>query len=251
MARKKTTKKAAKKSNRKTTARTVRKPSRASGASGSRRKVGAPRKKTARSSSMGSSVGSSSVDPKALSRSSTYGGVSSAAVRNATGKTWSEWFAILDAHGAAKLSHKEIAEYLHAQRGVKPWWSQMVTVGYEQARGMRKKHETKDGFSVSATRVLSAPLSKSWRAFADADLRARWHQGPEWNVSKVTKDKTIRASFGDGSRLDVYFQPKGKDRSQVSVQHSRIRSETKAKAHKSFWGKRLDELRALFETSAF
>ena len=36
------------------------------------------------------------------------------------------------------MSHKEIAEYLNEKRGVPGWWSQMVTVTYEQERGLRE-----------------------------------------------------------------------------------------------------------------
>jgi hypothetical protein len=190
------------------------------------------------------------VDPSALAKATTYAGVSSAAVRSATGKTWNEWFAILDAHGAARLEHKEIAEYLSAQRNVTPWWSQMVTVGYEQARGLRKKHEMKQGFSVSASRVVAAPISKSWRAFADPKLCARWYTDKAWDTSTATKERTMRGAFGDGTRLEVHFYRKGANRSQISLQHSRLENEQKAQARKSYWGRRLDALRALLETSA-
>ncbi len=41
-----------------------------------------------------------------------YGGISSAADKKATGKTWREWLAILDKAGAAKLPHKDIVQRL-------------------------------------------------------------------------------------------------------------------------------------------
>ena len=40
-----------------------------------------------------------------------YGGISSASVKKATGKTWREWLALLDHAGAANLPHKEIARF--------------------------------------------------------------------------------------------------------------------------------------------
>jgi len=42
--------------------------------------------------------------------------------------------AILDKAGAKKMDHKQIVAYLSEQHQVGPWWQQMVTVGYEQAR---------------------------------------------------------------------------------------------------------------------
>ena len=77
----------------------------------------------------------------------TYAGISADAVRAKTGKGWAEWFAVLDQAGAAKWPHKEIASFLHEQE-CGDWWSQMVAVGYEQARGLRVKHQTADGFTA-------------------------------------------------------------------------------------------------------
>lgn len=73
--------------------------------------------------------------------------MSDKAVKTKTGKDWRQWFSILDKAGARKMSHKEIAEYLYRRRGVPDcWWSQMVTVTYEQSRGLREKHQRADGY---------------------------------------------------------------------------------------------------------
>ena len=50
--------------------------------------------------------------------------MSDAAVQAKTGKTWKEWFAILDRAGARKMAHKEIAAYLYRELQVPAWWSQ-------------------------------------------------------------------------------------------------------------------------------
>src|SRR5436190_23296914 len=88
-----------------------------------------------------------------------YGGISSEAVRARTCKAWEEWIALLDAENAQTLPHKEIAALLSDQYGVLPWWCQMVTVGYEQARGLRAVHQSVDGYSASASKTINAPLS--------------------------------------------------------------------------------------------
>jgi hypothetical protein len=38
------------------------------------------------------------------------------------------------------MPHKQIAEYLYEKHGLSGWWSQVVTVVYEQERGLREKH---------------------------------------------------------------------------------------------------------------
>ena len=49
--------------------------------------------------------------------------VSDAAVQAKTGKTWAEWFKVLDAAGAQKLTHKEIAAFLYEKLKVPGWWA--------------------------------------------------------------------------------------------------------------------------------
>jgi hypothetical protein len=68
-------------------------------------------------------------------------GISSAAVKKATGKDWKQWFTLLDKAGARKMPHKDIACLVYEKHQVSGWWAQMVTVGYEQARGLRQKHQ--------------------------------------------------------------------------------------------------------------
>ncbi|SRR6266545_2957584 len=93
--------------------------------------------------------------------------ISDAAVKAKTGKTWKQWFAILDKAGAGKMSHQEIVKYLHTKQGVGPWWQQMVTVTYEQARGLREKHQKPNGYQISVSRTIKAPLGKLFKSFAD------------------------------------------------------------------------------------
>ena len=82
------------------------------------------------------------------------------AVMARTGKTWSEWFAILDAAGAAKMTHPQIASYLSTQQGVPDWWSQMVAVTYEKARGLREQHQQPDGYQISKGKTFQVPAMR-------------------------------------------------------------------------------------------
>ena len=64
-------------------------------------------------------------------------------------------------HWAAHFDDTAMAELLHEKYSVPGWWSQMVTVGYEQARGLRVKHQKKSGFEISATRTIDRTPSYS------------------------------------------------------------------------------------------
>ena len=63
------------------------------------------------------------------------------AVQAATGKTWVEWFLILDDAGSVHRTHAETAKWLADVEDVPSWWSQMITVEYERARGLKKVNE--------------------------------------------------------------------------------------------------------------
>src|SRR5512134_2277217 len=95
--------------------------------------------------------------------------MSDEAVRAKTGRIWPEWFAILDAAGAQQMTHQQIVAYLHNEHGVGPWWQQMVTVTYEQARGMRAKHQMPDGYQVSVSKTIAAPAAALYELCIDPD----------------------------------------------------------------------------------
>ncbi len=173
-------------------------------------------------------------------------GISSEAVAAKTGKTWEQWIAILDKAGAKKMTHKEIAAYLHTQHGVGDWWQQMVTVGYEQARGLRAKHQTPDGYEASVSKTLAVPISTLYRAWTDEVIRVRWLKRKRLAVRRVTPNKSVRITWvGGKSNVDVQFYARGDAKSQVTVQHNNLASADDVAKMKEFWGKALAALAEL------
>ena len=100
--------------------------------------------------------------------------MSDEAVESKTGKTWSRWFKHLDAAGGKKMTHQEIAAHLRDKHDVRPWWTQMVAVTYEQARGLREVHEKPSGYEISVSRTVDAPLSKAFKAWTDDKTRKKF-----------------------------------------------------------------------------
>jgi len=173
-------------------------------------------------------------------------GVSSDAVARRTGKSWAQWFALLDAAGAADLDHKGIVAVLAQRHGVGPWWQQMVTVAYEQARGKNGNSATDDGFQVDVSKVLELPLAKLFRFWAEPAERNKWLADDRFSIHKATASKSIRARWGRGaSRIDVDFCEKGPSKSQVTVQHNRIETSDAAEQMKAYWAKKIRALEAL------
>lgn len=167
------------------------------------------------------------------------------AVEAKTGKTWSRWFKHLDAAGAKKMSHQEIVAHLVEKHSVRPWWTQMITVTYEQARGLRDKHQKPAGYEISVSRTIEAPVGKAFKAFADEKTRKKWLPA-SLTIRKATTDKSLRISWEDGkTSLAVAFLPKGVDKSQVVAQHSKIPDAKGAAKMKNFWAESLDRLKTL------
>jgi uncharacterized protein YndB with AHSA1/START domain len=172
--------------------------------------------------------------------------MSDEAVRAKTGRTWPEWFAILDAAGAQQMNHKEIVAFLHNEHGVGPWWQQMVTVTYEQARGMRARHQMPDGYQVGATKTIAAPAAALYQACVDPDQRQRWLPDAPLAISKATPGKSIRGAWGDErSRVDVQLYPKGESKTQVTIQHNKLADAESGDRMKAYWAEALERLRAL------
>ena len=175
-------------------------------------------------------------------------GMSDAAVQAKTGKTWSEWFSILDKAGARNMNHRGIVAYLSQKHGVGPWWQQMVTVAYERARGKRQTHERPEGFEVSASKTITAPLGSLYRAWTDPKLSKRWLPDAKFAISKATPNKSVRIAWGDGtSRVDVMFYPRGAQKNQVTVQHRKLENAADAKRIQSYWKDQLEKLAALLK----
>jgi uncharacterized protein YndB with AHSA1/START domain len=169
--------------------------------------------------------------------------ISDEAVIAATGNDWATWFHILDSVGARTFSHKAIVTYLAETQKVGPWWQQMVTVTYEQARGLREKHEKPSGFQVSRSRTLPLPPEAVYNAWKDEQQRLRWLPDPGFTIRAERPNKSLRITWIDGfSTLDVNFYKKGADKCQVTVQHSKLEDAAQAEAMKAFWGKALEKL---------
>jgi len=174
--------------------------------------------------------------------------MSDEAVKAKTGKTWKEWFAILDKAGANKLTHKEIVKLLNTSHGVGPWWQQMVTVTYEQQRGLRDAHEKPEGYQISVSRTVTVPLGKLYKAFASEKNRAQWLAEEGLIVRTATANKSMRVTWKDGkTSVEIGFFAKADDKSQVAVQHSKLADAKNAAKMKAYWGQALDRLRALLE----
>jgi len=170
------------------------------------------------------------------------------AVQARTGKTWAEWFKVLDAAGCRRMNHKQIVAQV-GEQGPKldGWWCQMVTVGYEQARGLRARHEKPEGFQISGSKTVAVPVTTLFMAWQDEKTRKKWLPDGPIVIRKATPDKSMRITWVDGtSSVEVNFYPKGNGKSQVAVQHGKLPDAKEAARKKAYWAERLNDLKMLF-----
>jgi uncharacterized protein YndB with AHSA1/START domain len=172
------------------------------------------------------------------------------AIRRRTGRGWEEWFDLLDAWGAAERPHKEVARWVAEQQGVEPlaWGAQAVAVSYERARGLRAVGERSDGFTITASKTVAVPVGRLYEAFVDASLRERWLPEGELRERTATKPRSARFDWGDGeSRVNVFFDPKGKAKSVATLQHERLPDAEEAERMKALWRERVGRLKEVLE----
>ena len=170
-------------------------------------------------------------------------------VRRNTGRTWDEWFALLDAWGAVQRPHPEIARWLMEEHGVGGWWAQGVTVAYEQARGLRDPGQRRGGlYEVNATKTVAVPVQRLYQAFADPALREQWLPGAAFEVRTARPAKSIRANWdGGATRLLIAFTARGEAKSQVAVTHERVPDAGTADKLKTYWRERVAVLKQVLE----
>ncbi len=175
-------------------------------------------------------------------------GISNEAVKARTGRTWPEWFAMLDEAGGTRLGHKGIVSMLAEHRRVGPWWRQMIAVAYEQERGLREKHETPAGYQMSASRTIAVDAATAFAAWTDEQVRSGWLQSAGLTIRRSTPGRSIRIGWGDnGSVVDVNFYPRGNGKTQVVVDHRRLASAEQVRKMKTFWSSALERLKEKVE----
>jgi hypothetical protein len=171
--------------------------------------------------------------------------MSDEALQKATGCTWERWVKALDRARAFEMTHREIAAHIAKTYKTSGWWAQMVTVGYERIRGLRDVGQKRSGdYEISKSKTIAVPLGKLYAAFSSARARARWLPGVKLTVRGATPQKRMRLRWDDNTPVEVAFATRGKDKSQVAVQHGKLPTKADAEGMKAFWAERLEALAA-------
>ncbi len=170
-------------------------------------------------------------------------GMSDGKMKEKTHRTWKEWTDALDRHEAHRMEHRAIADLLHTTFKVGDWWAQMVAVGYERIKGLRARGQRRDGtYEANKSRTFNVPVSELFKAWADSATRRRWLDATGVKVRTATAPKSLRLGWDDGSIIAVGFLDKGKGKSAVAVQHTRLPDRETAERLKAYWSEQLTAL---------
>jgi len=170
-------------------------------------------------------------------------GMSDAVIKEKTGCTWQKWVNALDYHGAQKMSHREIASLVSDKYKVPSWWTQTVTVGYERIKGLRARGQRRDGtYEVTKSRTFNVPIETLFDAWADANTRKKWLTGATVKLRSATRPKSMRLDWNGNTIIAVGFLSKGKGKSSVAVQHTKLRDRETADGLKQYWADQLENL---------
>jgi hypothetical protein len=166
--------------------------------------------------------------------------ISPEAIEKGTGKSWDEWIAFFDAMDAASLSHKDIARKTHEDGGATGWWSQMLTVAYEQHIGRRVPGQDCEGvFSVSVSKTLNGDLDGALHWWLDAvegiDAFSEVPVSSDPDISETEKWRYWRAGLADGSRVTVHIYEKSPGKSSLGIQHEKLESTEQVEHWRSWW----------------
>ena len=148
-------------------------------------------------------------------------GMGDGALVAATGRTWAEWFHLLDAAGAAEWSHPQIAAWLGDAHDVPPWWRQSVTVGFEQERGMRLPGQRADGtFEVGASKTMPGDQAAVLDTVIDA-VSAGVGARPS-STSREIAYPTARWNLPGGGFVLARANSSKNGKTSVSLTHARL-----------------------------
>jgi hypothetical protein len=164
-------------------------------------------------------------------------------VKAKTGRSWHEWFDILENASADKLNHQEIVNLLSRRHDLNDWWSQIVANVYEQHARIHEQHERTEGYEISVSKTFQVDVRIIYDAWFNDEKRRRWLQESPLKITASTRNKSIRAQWANGqSRLSIDFYSKGENRSQVVVQHMKLPSLKAAEDMQTFWKEELNTL---------
>ena len=193
--------------------------------------------------------------------------VTDEACKEATSKTFKEWFQFLDGIDGLKLRRRESMQHM-IQPGRDPWWPTTIYVEYEAHHGIKKKDGLGEGYSICCTKNIKALPEKVYAIWSDPvkfsevfgdkgkqELRVggeiSCEGGCKATFTRVRPDKDLRFTWEHPGctapmTVDVMFQNM-KGQCTMNVMTSRIQTRGETDGLRLAWADALSRLKTLAE----
>ncbi|MEO6395833.1 MAG: hypothetical protein ABIO40_07980 [Devosia sp.] len=160
-----------------------------------------------------------------------------------TGKSWSQWLEFAKKAKLADLPHNEIA-IRFSEAGVPNWWSQMLTVAYEQHIGRRAPGQVGDAFRTQVNRTILGEVPAVHDRWIKAKAKVKEFGGVALakapTISTTPKRSYWRVGLVDGGKVQVAFEPRP-GKTMINVTHEKLDSAASIERWKAIWKKVLSD----------
>lgn len=185
-------------------------------------------------------------------------------IEQATGMPWPEWLEFFESVGAKDLTHPEIAHKAYerivasgmfddqaanheGRQNSSGWWSQNVTVAYEQHIGRRKPGQRADGtYEVSVTKSVGSDMADAMAWWMDMVAGQSEFNGVkldgEPRTSVTPAAHNWRADLADGSKLLVSASERSSGKAMIAVTVQKLESSKAAESWRTYWKQFLGDL---------
>jgi hypothetical protein len=164
-------------------------------------------------------------------------------IKAATGRTWAQWFRLLDRMDVVEAGHEATVRRLADDYECPRWWRQRIAAAHAEARGLQAPQRR--ALAANTSRTLAVPIEELWRAW-QGRAPAKWLQS-KFKVQRSNENKSLRLAWPDATSVEIYFWAKGDRRSQVNIMHRQLADAKEVAAKKAFWAGALERLRAALE----
>jgi len=166
-----------------------------------------------------------------------------AVIKAATGRSWAQWFRLLDRFDAAAAGHSATVRHLADEHDCPRWWRQRIAGAHAEARGLLTPPAR--SLAANTSRTLSVSVDDLYRAWQGRGP-GKWLQ-TKFKVDRANANRSLRLAWPDHTSVEIYFWAKGERRSQVNVMHRQLTDPAQVATQKAFWSDALDKLQAILE----
>lgn len=185
-------------------------------------------------------------------------------IEQATGLSWPEWLVFFESVGAKDLTHPQIARHAYehivasgvlddtaanarGRQNSSGWWSQNVTVAYEQHIGRRKPGQRADGtYEVSVTKSIGSDMADAFVWWMDMVAGQKEFNGVELDGEPRTSVTPVahnwRADLADGSKLLVSASLRNSSKAMIAITVQKLSSSKDAEQWRAYWKQFLSDL---------